>query len=272
MINSKHINNILISTLIFVCLFWASKSVQTFQPPPLFISKQDSSINLNKNIWKYFHLGQKRLISSLYWTATIIESDIQHYNQKDLNSWMFLRFDTIAMLEPKFLTNYTFGGPYLSIVKDDLEGASILYKKGIEQYPNNVSLLKNAAFHFFYEARDFKEAKSVYLRIRKIPNINPAFLNALARIESNQGNLDQAFLIIKDVYDNFKSKKNPLSEILHDQLYAIRAEIDLKCLNEKQSVCNKIDFNGNKYIKKNDNTFIAVESWIPFRIKNRKNN
>ncbi|MGZ3810010.1 MAG: hypothetical protein ACXVCE_18140, partial [Bacteriovorax sp.] len=72
------------------------------EKPLMFISKQDQSINVNTSLITYVNLGLKRLISSSLWISTIIESDIEHYKKKDLNSWMFLRFNSIAELEPDF--------------------------------------------------------------------------------------------------------------------------------------------------------------------------
>ena len=194
--NSKHITDIIFFLILITCLSTAFGISKNTHVPIIVVSKQDSSINIDKKTWDFFHLGQKRLISSLYWIATILESDVEHYKEKDLNSWMFLRFETISILEPMFLETYTFGGPYLSIIKDDLEGAGIIYKKGLKTYPNNYSLLKNAAFHFYFEAEDYQEAEKVYQALRKHPELNPVILTSFARLRSSQGDLRDAFNIL----------------------------------------------------------------------------
>ena len=109
--------------------------------PSLKISKQNSAINVNQTFLNIFSLGQKRLISDLLWIATLLESDTDHYKSRDLDSWMYHRFNTIISLDPKFYNAYLYGGQYLGIVKDDLEGAADIYLKGLEQYPNDYDLL-----------------------------------------------------------------------------------------------------------------------------------
>lgn len=120
---SKQASNIISCISIFFLLYLAFYTSKKVSPPILFISKQQSSLNVSESIVENFNIGQKRLISSLLWISTILESDQEHYKNKDLNSWMFLRFKTISFLEPKFYEAYNFGGPYLSIIKNDLAGA-----------------------------------------------------------------------------------------------------------------------------------------------------
>jgi len=236
---------------------------KNYKTPPIFISKQQSTLNINENFWMYFNLGQKRLLSSLYWVSTILDSDIDHYKNKDLNSWMFLRFNTISILEPLFYENYQFGGPYLSIVKDDLEGASILYDKGLTIYPNDYSLLFNSGFHYYFEKRDLNKAYPILAKLKTHKKTPQFMISSLARIESERGNLDDSFIILQEyqqrfLYDSVIRKK------INEQLYSIKAEIDLKCLNEKNERCSRTDYEGNAYVFKN-NYYQAVKPWTPYR-------
>ena len=144
---SKHFKD---TTLLLIVMLGLSLSYvisKKSSKPIYFINKQKSSLNIHQVFWEYFHLGNKRFLSSIYWIATILESDQEHYKQRDLNSWMFLRFKTISFLEPLFYLNYTFGGQYLSIIKDDLEGASQLYDLGLKYFPDDYTLLRDSSFH-----------------------------------------------------------------------------------------------------------------------------
>ncbi len=268
--NSKHLSNLLLIFTATMGLVFCNIVTRDFEKPFIFISKQNSSVNLDKKFLNYFHLGQKRLISALFWVSTILESDVEHYKGKDLNSWMFLRFETISLLDPNFLETYSFGGPYLSIIKDDIEGASQIYKKGIAIYPQNYQLLKNAAFHFHFEAENYIESYKVLNLLKKIPNINPSVLSSLARIESSKGNLESAFTLLLDIYNQLKEKNNPLAEKIFNDLYSIKAEQDLNCLNSLSSECKKTDLLGQSYIKRADGKYYAVKQWLPYKIKKRK--
>jgi hypothetical protein len=234
--------------------------------PVLFIKKQDVSINVNSQFTNYFNLGQKRLLSSILWIATILESDHDHYKNKDLNSWMFLRFKTISDLEPLFYENYIFGGTYLSIIKDDIPGATYLYNKALKYYPDDFDLLKNSAYHFYFEVHDNKRAYQLYAKLRQHPKTSYVMLSTLARLESDNGKLDIAFQLLKGQYDKLTDKNGLLAKIILNHLYSIKAELDLTCLNSGSQGCATLDLNGDKYIFKN-NLYMASKFWIPFRAK-----
>ncbi len=126
--------------------------------PPLKIDKQDSALNFSNKFLKIGFAGYKRLISDVLWITTLLESDLKHYSRKDLNNWMFLRFNSISELDEYFLQNYLFGSQYLSIIKDDIEGSKVLFERGLHYYPNNYHLIFNAAFLYAFELGDAEKA------------------------------------------------------------------------------------------------------------------
>ena len=262
---SKSLSSCIYIMFIVLALSGAFLISKNNERPLIFVSKQQSTLNINENFWLYFNLGQKRLLASLYWIATILESDVDHYKDRDLNSWMFIRFNTISLLEPKFYENYNFGGPYLSVIKDDLQGASILYQKGLQHYPDDYSLLLNSGFHYYFELRDIDTAYPILRRLRNNPKTPQYMISSLARIESKRGNLMDSFLILKEYKTRFE-EGSIISNKINEQLYSLKAEMDLICLNSGQSNCAKSDYEGNSYILKN-NTFVAPKEWKIYRPK-----
>lgn len=255
--------------LAFLLFFVAYTLNVSLNKPVIVVSKQDETWNINDEMIQKFNLGFKRLESSFLWISTILESDIEHYKKRDLNSWMFLRFNTISKLEPKFYENYAFGGPYLSIVKDDLEGASIIYEKGINQFPNDYSLLRDAGFHFQFEVGDYKKSYEIYSRLKNNPKSNLLILSTLARLESSQGNLEGAFELLSAKYEEVKDKETYFAQRIFNHLYSIRAEIDLDCLNNKKAGCHIKDLEGNPYLKNSSGLYTAGKSWEVFRVKRK---
>lgn len=262
---SKYLNDVFIVAVIVCTLSSAYFVSQRIDKPLLFINKQQTTLNLDQKIWKYFNLGQKRLISSILWIATIIESDVDHYKGKDLNSWMFLRFNSISYLEPKFYENYAFGGPYLSVIKDDLEGATVIFNKGLIEYPNDYNLLNKASFHFYFELKDTDAAYDILRRLNQFDKTSPIAKTTLSRIEASKGNLDGAYQILSDFQKNFKAEDFIWKKI-QEFRYSIRAELDLNCLNTQLKACSDVDLNGIPYVQKNGK-FEAVEKWTPYRPK-----
>ncbi len=238
--------------LVGVSLFLMAGVIhQRTKKPLIQISKQDTALNVNKNLLVFISAGNKRLFSDLIWIQTLIESDLEQYSGKDLNNWLFLRFMTIQALDPDFYENYVYGGQFLAIVKDDLEGANVLYSKGILKFPEDYKLNFQAGFMNFYERGDFKTALKYLSKIENHPN-SPTFLKSIInKLKYGISNdLEATFQL---VHLNYESTKDAhLKERLWKDLYAIRAEIDLNCLNHGQINCHYKDFNGNPYIKKTD--------------------
>jgi hypothetical protein len=266
---SKYFRDIICLAFIGASLSGAYFLSQKITYPVIVISKQQSSLNLNTNFLNYLNFGQKRFYSSLFWISTILEADQEHYKSRNLNSWMFLRFKTISQLEPKFYETYNFGTLYLSIIKDDISGASYLYSKGLEIYPNDFYILKNASFHYYYEAQNYLKANAVLNRLKKHPKTTPIMLATLARIETQNGNAEDAFQILMDAYNSVKDKDNFLAQKIGSYLYAIKSEKDLHCLNLKKSNCDILDFEGNPY-KLVGKEYKALKKWEPFRINKKK--
>ena len=236
------------------------------EKPLMFISKQDQSVNFNASLFTYFNLGLKRLISSSLWVSTIVESDIDHYKKKDLNSWMFLRFDSISKIDPRFYENYTFGGIYLSIIKDDIPGASSIYKSGLAVYPNDYSLLRDAGYHFYLEANDPKESFLIYTRLKNNFKLSHSVINRLAKLSAQTGDLASAYEMLTELQTHYPPNDLIGLKILEHR-YSIRAEQDLNCLNVKKlKNCNLKDLEGNNYILRNG-LFEAIREWKAFNYK-----
>lgn len=256
---SKYINSTLLVFFSVLCLSVSYFIAKDMKKPVINISKQDSTFNLNDGAWKYFHLGQKRLISSLLWIATIIESDHEHYKGKDLNSWMYLRFKTISILEPEFYELYNFGGPYLSIIKDDIEGASELYEKGLLHFPDDRKLLFNSGFHFYYEAKDNQRAILSLRKMAKLYPETPLLIPTLARLESLE-NSPEAALELLNSYENSFAENSFFKEKIYEYRYSLKAQIDLDCLNSKKENCSHHDLDGTPYLL-NNGIFKASKKW-----------
>jgi len=216
-------------------------------PPKTEVSKQESATNINREFLKLFSIGNKKLISNIIWIQTLIESDNEKIKDQATHSWMFHRFKTIASLDPKFYENYLWGGMYLSIIKDDLEGAAEIYDLGLKYYPDDYSLNYNSGFNLFYEMDNIKAGLS---RLEKIQNHPKAhwrikFLVNKLKFEEEK-NFEQAIeflnLQLETVQDNFLKHK------IEKDIFSLKVESDLNCLNSNLPNCNRTDPNGINYI------------------------
>jgi hypothetical protein len=241
-----------------------------FKKPPLILDKQDTAININKELLIFLSAGNKRLITDLLWVQTLLESDIGHYNKKDLNSWMYLRFMTIAYLDPHFYENYLFGGQYLSIIKDDLMGAVDLLTKGTKYFPQDYKLRYYLGFTYFYELGDSKNGAIWLESIMNHPKA-PSFIKIIvSKLKfENTKDFDVTLLFLKDLIASTKDKY--LKEKLIKDLYSVKAERDLNCLNSKKNNCEKFDSLGMPYLKIN-NIFYAQKEYKKYQLNRKKSN
>lgn len=234
----------------FILLGFAGYINTLTQKPELNISKQQSAINLNQDLTEIFSIGQKRLLTDLIWISTLLESDIDHYKNNDLNSWLYLRFNTISTLDPRFKKNYQFGGQYLSIIKDDLSGAEELMLKGLTYYPRDYFLNFNLGFLYSIEMDEYKRAIPYLEEALKHDKAPKNLETLLYKIKfMAERNLNNTFSMLEGILST--SNDELIQEKVRSDLYSIKAEIDLDCLNNKKENCSNRDYFGNLYIFEN---------------------
>lgn len=253
-------------TILIVAIICNIFVVKNLNKPSFQIGPQETTIHFNEKLVKALSLGQYRLVSSILWSETLLRSDIKHYNSNDLNNWMFHRLNLITTLDPYFYISYLYGAVYLSIIKDDLTGASTIYEKGLSTFPNDFDLNYNAAFHYYFEVGDYERASQKIAKIIDHPRTSELLKRIYSRLKAEKGNLNDALLVIGELY-----AKAPADSIIKERyeknLFQIKTELDLNCLNGANSDnCPKINFRGAPYIYRNGK-WHSPEKWKPYRIK-----
>jgi hypothetical protein len=268
-----HINNVskyffskekLILVLGVVLFLGACLLNQKFEKPIIELSKQDSAININKDLLVFMSAGNKRLFTGLLWVQTLLESDLDHYGSKDLNNWLFLRFNTIAALDPNFYENYLYGGQFLNVVKDDLLGADIIYTKGVKVFPDDYQLNYFAGIMNYFEIGNNRKGYDYLVKIQDNPKA-PVYIRSIVnKLALARGaSLQDIYLLVKHHHDS--TKDETLKRKLRSDLYAIKAEIDLKCLNHNLGGCEYRDLDGQYYVKGSEG-YRTYKMFLPFRI------
>ena len=232
--------------------------------PKLVISQQDRSLNLNSSFLRFFNLGQKRLIADLLWIHTWIFADTQHYKDKSLGNWLYLRFNSMIVLDPNFYEAYARGAQYLSIIIDDDLGAKDLYDKGLKKFPDDYQLLINAAYHYRFELNDEKTASIIYDkmrdRIKRGQQVPSYVLSYIAKLSQSRGDFEEALDILLINYKNIPDGSR-LKPIFAKKISQIKGQRDLKCLNGKQEnkKCDHLDFFGRPYQKSMNGKYIMIK-------------
>ncbi len=229
-------------------LFVTAGTLNNVSPKPkIVLTKQSTALNINQNVLLFFSIGNKRLISDLLWVQTLLESDEVHYNKKDLNSWMYLRFMSISALDPEFYENYLYGGLYLSIVKDDVIGANEIFEKGLLHYPEDYKLNYYTGFNYYFEQGNFEEGLRYLEKVQNHPDAAPFLRLIVAKLKyQTTGTLEVALEFLKHEYEH-GTEPNIKKKLLYDIL-TVQTEIDLKCLNSGNKNCNKKNLRDMDYI------------------------
>ncbi len=253
--------------LILTLGFFAQKLDINNPLPKLTISKQQSAVNIKSDYVNLLFLGHSRLVSSLLWITTLLEADHDHYKGSG-NSWLFYRFMTITKLEPLFYSNYFFGGMYLSVIKDDIYGANVLLEKGLDHYPDDFWLNYYAGFNSAFSLGDNEAGLAYFSKIINDPKINKhlAFLPSLyvkMRFQQGQLSLLDTFKALSEILN--QTELEAMKARIRSNLYSLKAQIDLECLNDKPKDCDKFDFDGARYLFK-EGQWSAAKDWKPYKL------
>lgn len=270
MVQKKISNNYLIFSLAVVSWISALAIHQAFVRPTIETSKQLSATNINQNFLKFMALGNKRLISDILWIQTLMESDLERYGRKDLGSWMYLRFLSISSLDPFFYENYLYGGIYLSIVKDDLQGAADIYEKGLNYYPADYRLNYNAGFNYYFEMEDFPKGLTLLKKIQHHPKAPAGLKFVISKLLFETTNNYETTMEFLNY--NFTTSQDPvIRNKMAKDMYALKADKDLMCLNAGRTDCSRLDADGERYIYRNGK-WGAYKTYIPYKIHRLKSN
>jgi hypothetical protein len=254
-----------LGTIALTLFSFASYINQKNMRPRIDVLKQDSAITINRNLLKFFNIGNKRMIADLIWIQTLLEGDEDHYSKLDLNSWMYHRFMSIADMDPLFYENYLHGGMYLSIVKDDPLGATEIFQRGLIYYPNDYRLNYNLGYNLVFELMNLKEGLAYFEKIKKDPK-TPAFFDSLInklRFEVT-GDFNLALIFLRD---RLNQTQDPyIKKKIQDEIYSLKAEMDLDCLNRKKNNCNKFDEDGIPYRKNENNKWVALKKFKRYQL------
>lgn len=234
-------------------------------PSPI-IDKQEAALNVKGEFLKVSSVGLKRFFSDLLWIQTLMESDLDHYKKKDLNSWLYLRFLTISKLDPKFYENFYYGGQYLMIVKDDLVGAESLLKRGLIHYDEDVGLNWQLGYMFAIEKKELEASLPFLNKIRFKPNKPKMFDSIYTKIVTNTLGPSEAYSFALSMWSQYEEGE-PVKTRLEKQIYTLKAEIDLACLNSNAQDCDTKDFYGNHYIKK-EGRWSAPQTLLNLKFRN----
>ena len=171
MLTSSIKQNLFTIFILFILLS-LSVNLKNHDLPKIKVSSEESEINFKEEFYQIFNLGQKRFISSFIWSHTILFSDIEHVKTKTGPSWMYHRLNAISLIDKHFLLNYKLGGLYIMIIKNDKVGAEKIYKKGIKVFNNDIDLIYNLGFLYYFQFKNKDKGLEQWKKIYNHREVN----------------------------------------------------------------------------------------------------
>ena len=217
-------NKNILSTLsvysgIFFLFFITAYIKNDIKLPELLIDPEKDEINFHEDFYKVVNLGQKRMISSLLWTHTLLFGDLNHIKDKNSFSWMFYRFKGISLIDPLFYENYFLGGQYLGVVKDDVKGSNFLFHRGLKLFPNDLELNFNLGFNYLFYEKNTKKGIIYWKKILQNADISktkPLLPIRIMGFLKNQNDKKWGIEILKDLA--LKNKGTPIGDAFEKKL------------------------------------------------------
>jgi tetratricopeptide (TPR) repeat protein len=142
---------------------------------------------------EHYSFGMRPQVADFIWVRTIQDFD---YCEKYLvkrtcvgNSWLYHMLEAIVNLDPNYNVAYSAGGLALTILISDYEGASKIFDRGVEVFPNDWQLLFRAGYHALYEENNFVKAADLYRRAGE--NGGPEYCIPLSkRLGTKEGQIE----------------------------------------------------------------------------------
>lgn len=238
------IKGLLVTLFLFVSIVLVQRSWRTQH------SLDPILINPTKTITR-FTFGHDDTVADTLWLRLIQDYNLcEHQNRKEAKSkgediglrygknrvvdcergWVFRMLDVITDLAPKFRMPYATGGIMLSVVVDDVQGASVIFDKAVQNFPKDWSILYRAAYHALYEEENIEKAAGLFRLAGK--NGAPFWVNSLAaRLYSKS---DRAAFGVKILIEYLKNFEHTLSKEQKESLVG-----RIKELREEQKAQEK---------------------------------
>lgn len=214
--------------------------------PRIHVPAQETRYSLDADILLLASTGLRNAWSDIVWVQTLIESDLEHYLERNLGSWMYRRFELIARLDPYFYENYLYGGQYLMVAKDDLVGSRALLSRALEKYPDDMALNWQMGYLLIFEMGDVSAGYPYFKKIHQNPRRPPMFDSIFTRLSTQTLGLKEAYALTLASWEA-QSEKSPLRRRLGQILYSMKAEIDFACIPQQGRPCQPLDFKGMPY-------------------------
>jgi hypothetical protein len=116
---------------------------------------------------KYLTFGYSSQLADTFWLRAIQDTEYceQMISEKTCvgKSWLYNVINLTVELDPNFAEAYYYGGLSLTVLIEDIPGATDIFDKGTAKFKHEWPLLYAAAYHALFEQKNPLKASKLYL-------------------------------------------------------------------------------------------------------------
>jgi hypothetical protein len=151
---------------------------------------------------EYFTFGYNEVVADALWIRAIQDFDFCDQPISKLvckgQGWLYHMLDTITDLSPKNLIVFRTGPVELTVIVNDIEGASKLFDKAVEHFPNDWQILYRASYQALFEEHNQKKAADLLVRAAQNGG-EQWFYNLAARLYTDGGQKELGLSLYKNL-------------------------------------------------------------------------
>jgi hypothetical protein len=181
-------------------------------------------------------LGLRLIAADLVWIDTLIKADVE--KEKDQRGALYRTVETIVALDPDNVIAYYIGGLYLSVIKDDVKGATALLLGGAryldargQRMAGDWMIYFTLGYHLLFEEHDIDGSSEWFQKAGACEDA-PFYVKATAQqFTTEKGMLEGGARMLSDFYRKLKTPEE--KRRVERKMLEVGARQELLDLNEK---------------------------------------
>lgn len=181
-------------------------------------------------------LGLRVVAADLIWIDAMIKADNAH--ESAAFTGLYRAFKAASELDPDNFQLHYVAGLYLSVIKNDVRGATVILREGAKRlesrgysWDKSWQLLFALGYNLIFEEEEVEEGGRWITKAAELPNAPGHVKSLAAHVSTERGRLEVAAGVLNDMY---RRTKNPEDrQRIEQKMIAITANQDLLELNEK---------------------------------------
>lgn len=204
-----------------------------FLPPPA----QYLGLTVDPRIIRRL-LGTRLVMADLIWIDTIIRADTLH--EQEAFTSVYRAFKAVTVLDPDNIGAYYMAGLYLSVIKDDVKGATAILRAGARYLESHTQpsgsrgawrIYFALGYNLIFEEHEVEEGGKWIMRAAKEPGAPALVIKLAERVSTERGRLDVAARLLNDLYR--RANRAEERQRIQTRMLDVAARQELIELNEQ---------------------------------------